>query len=145
MTDEEDSGTSLKIAGFNLSGWAMAAAIPVLSSISGAVYFGYDALSRFNAVEEAVEPLLNLESRMQSVEQTISANDVATLSSKLTKLATTMETILEQQKVLLDLRSKVERSDTITARLEGSLSKYDQEVEDLWKAVDELNKSPLGR
>lgn len=145
MTDEEGSGTSLKIAGFNLSGWAMAAAIPVLSSISGAVYFGYDALSRFNAVEEAVEPLLNLESRMQSVEQTISANDVATLSSKLTKLATTMETILEQQKVLLDLRSKVERSDTITARLEGSLSKYDQEVEDLWKAVDELNKSPLGR
>lgn len=123
----------------------MAAAVPILSSISGAVYFGYDALSRFNAVEESVEPLLGLEGRMQSVEQTLSTNNVQNLAPKLTELATTMQTILEQQRVLLDLRSKIERSETITNRLDGSLLKYDQEVEDLWKAVDELSKNPLGR
>lgn len=145
MSDEEEGGTSLRIAGFNLSGWAMAAAVPVLSSISGAVYFGYDALSRFNAVEEAVEPLLSLEGRMQSVEQTISNNNVASLAAKLSELTTTMATILEQQRALLDLRSKVERSETITGRLEGNLGKYDGEIEDLWKAVDELSKNPLGR
>lgn len=145
MADEEESGTSLKIAGFNLSGWAMAAAVPVLSSISGVVYFGYDALSRFNAVEESVEPLLGMDSRLQAVEQAISDNDVRRLASALTQIQTQMTTVLEQQRTLLDLRSRVERSTTITDSLDDSLTRLNTEVNDLWKAFDELSSNPLGR
>lgn len=140
MADEEDSGTSLRIAGFNLSGWAMAAAIPVLSSISGAVYFGYDALSRFNAVEESVAPLLELDSRMQAVEQALEDNNVRGLASRLSQLSTQMNTILEQQRELLDLRQRVERASTITDNLSGDLTRYNTEIEDLWRAVDELER-----
>jgi hypothetical protein len=138
-----DEGTSLKIAGFNLSGWAMAAAIPVLSSISGAVYFGYDALSRFNDVEAAVEPLMDMESRVQTLEQAIADNDVRGLASKLSKISTQMATILDQQKTLLDMRSKVERSTTITDGLGDKLDRYNTEINDLWKAFDEAVKNPL--
>ena len=145
MADEEESGTSIKIAGFNLSGWAMAAAIPVLSSISGAIYFGYDALSRFNAVEESVEPLLGLDGRVQALEQAITDNDVRGLSAALSQIQTQMATILEQQRTLLDLRSRIERSTTITDSLDDSLTRLNTEVNDLWKAFDELSSNPLGR
>ena len=145
MSDEADSGTSIKVAGFNLSGWAMAAAIPVLSSISGAIYFGYDALSRFNAVEESVEPLLGLDGRVQALEQAITDNDVRGLSAALSQIQTQMATILEQQRTLLDLRSRIERSTTITDSLDDSLTRLNTEVNDLWKAFDELSSNPLGR
>jgi hypothetical protein len=138
-----DEGTSLKIAGFNLSGWAMAAAIPVVSSISGAVYFGYDALSRFNAVEASVEPLLEMDSRIQTLEQAITDNDVRGLASKLSQISTQMATILEQQKTLLNLRSQVEKSTTITDGLGDKLDRYNKEIDDLWKAFDEAVKNPL--
>jgi len=140
MADEEDSGTSLRIAGFNLSGWAIAAALPVLSGLSGAIYFGYDALSRFNAVEESVAPLLDLDSRVQTLEQAITDNDVRGLASRLSQLSTQMNTILEQQRELLDLRQRVERASTITDNLSGDLTRYNTEIEDLWRAVDELNR-----
>jgi len=83
-----DSGTSIKIAGFNLSGWALAAVVPLFSTISGAIYFGYDAISRFNDVEESVQPLLELDSRIQTLEQAIADNDVRGLSSSLTQIQT---------------------------------------------------------
>jgi hypothetical protein len=137
------SETSIKVAGFNLSGWAMAAAIPVLSSISGAVYFGYDALSRFNDVESAVEPLMDMESRVQTLEQAIADNDVRGLASKLSQISTQMATILDQQKTLLDMRSKLERSTTITDGLGDKLDRYETEINDLWKAFDEAVKNPL--
>lgn len=143
MADEEDNGTSLKIAGFNLSGWAIAAALPVLSGLSGAVYFGYDALSRFNAVEESVEPLLDLDGRVQALEQAIVDNDVRRLSSSLSQIQTQMATVLEQQRTLLDLRSQIDRSTTITDNIGDDVDRFNTEIDDLWKAFDELSTNPL--
>lgn len=140
MADEENSGTSLQIAGFNLSGWAMAAALPILSGISGAVYFGYDALSRFNSVEQAVEPLLDLDSRVQALEQAISDNDVRGLASALSQIQTQMTTILEQQRNLLDLRSKVERSELITNGIDDRLQRLQSDIDSTWNAIDALEK-----
>jgi len=138
MADEE--ATSIKIGGFDLKGWYLAAAVPVLSGISGAVYFGYDALSRFQSVESSIEPLMGVESRVQTLEQAIQDNDVRGLASRLSEISTQMATILEQQRTLLDIRSKVERSTTITDGLGTKLDRYDQEIEDLWRAMDELAK-----
>lgn len=140
---EEDN--SLKIGGFNISGLALGIAIPVLSALSGGIYYGYDVLNRFYSVEEGVTDVWDMGSRLQSLEQTVSANDVDGLSAKLANISTQMTTILEQQRSLLDLRSKIERSETITTRLDGALDKYDTEIEDLWRAVDELNSNPIGR
>jgi hypothetical protein len=140
MADEEAGGTSLQIAGFNLSGWAIAAALPVLSGISGAVYFGYDALSRFNAVEQSVEPLLDLDSRLQALEQAIADNDVRGLSANLTNLSTQMTTILEQQRNLLDLRSKVERAELITNGIDDRLQRLQSDIDSTWNAIDALEK-----
>jgi hypothetical protein len=54
-----------------------------------------------------------------------------------------MQQILEQQKLLLDLRSKIDKATTITDGLGDKLDTYDQEIEDIWKAYDELVDNPL--
>ena len=197
------------IGGFNVKGWMVAVALPVLSTVSGGVYFGYDTLNRFYGVEGGVEEALgkgstnakqiaelqksltklsndtarertanktfaanqlttasqairrelqeaetnlneditNLEasvtSRIQTVEQAIIDNDVRGLNSKLAQLATNMQQILEQQKVLLDLRSQVDKATTITDGIGDKLDVLQTEVDDIWKAYDELASNPL--
>ena len=197
------------IGGFNVKGWMVAVALPVLSAVSGGVYWGYDTLHRFYGVEEGIGSALgktsanakqiselqksltqlrndterertanktfaanqlttasqaitkelqeaetdlsneiteleaNVTSRIQTVEQAIIDNDVRGLNSKLAQLATNMQQILEQQKVLLDLRSQVDKATTITDGIGDKLDVLQTEVDDIWKAYDELASNPL--
>lgn len=142
MSDEAES-TGLRIAGFDLKGWWLAAALPVLSGLSGGIYYAYDVVNRFWAVEESVDGVLGVESRVQTLEQAIQDNDVRGLASKLSAISTSMGTILEQQKALMDLRSMVEKADAVSSGLKDKLDKYDAEIEDLWSAMDELQRNPL--
>jgi hypothetical protein len=137
---DEAEANGLRIAGFDIKGWWIAAALPVLSGVSGTIYVGYDTVNRFWAVEESVNGVLGVESRVQTLEQAIQDNDVRGLAPKLSAISTQMATILEQQKTLMDLRSMVEKSDGVASGLQGKLEKYDQEIEDVWKAIDELAK-----
>ena len=143
MSDEEDSGTTLKVGGFDVKGWYFAVALPILSGLSGGIYYAYDTVNRFWAVEESVNAILGVESRVQTLEQAIQDNDVRGLAPKLSSIGTQMQTILEQQKQLLDLRSSVEKSDAITSGIKDQLDKYDRDIEDLWKAMDDLSKNPI--
>jgi len=197
------------IGGFNVKGWMVAVALPVLSAVSGGVYWGYDTLNRFYGVEGGVEEAIgkgstnakqiselqksltklstdterdrtanktfaanqlttasqairkelqeaetnlneditqleaDVTSRIQTVEQAIIDNDVRGLNSKLAQLATNMQQILEQQKVLLDLRSQVDKATTITDGIGDKLDVLQTEVDDIWKAYDELASNPL--
>ena len=208
------------IGGFNVKGWMVAVALPVLSTVSGGVYFGYDTLNRFYGVEGGVEEsiskananakqilelqksLTKLETdtarertanktfaanqlttasqairkelqeaesslntqvvevtkdldkkivdlkeqvtqRVQSIEQAVIDNDVRGLNSKLAQLTTNMQQILEQQKVLLDLRSQVDKSTTITDTIGDKLDVIQTEIDDIWKAYDSLVENPL--
>ena len=140
---EEAETNGLRIAGFDIKGWWLAAAVPVLSGLSGTIYYGYDVVNRFWSVEESVNAILDVESRVQTLEQAIQDNDVRGLAPKLSAISTQMASILEQQKGLMDLRSMVEKSDAVTSGLEGKLEKYDAEIEDLWKAMDDLIRNPM--
>ena len=197
------------IGGFNVKGWMVAVALPVLSAVSGGVYWGYDTLNRFYGVEGGVSEALgntsanakqiselqksltklstdterertanktfaanqlttasqaiakelqeaetdldnkiteleaDVTSRIQTVEQAIIDNDVRGLNGKLAQLATNMQQILEQQKVLLDLRSQVDKATTITDGIGDKLDVLQTEVDDIWKAYDELASNPL--
>ena len=140
---EEAETNGLRIAGFDIKGWWLAAALPVLSGLSGAIYVGYDTVNRFWAVEESVDGVLGVESRVQTLEQAIQDNDVRGLAPKLSAISTQMGTILEQQKELMDLRSKVEKAEGVTGGIDAKLDKYSAEIEDLWKAMDDLIRNPM--
>ena len=140
---EEAETNGLRIAGFDVKGWWLAAALPVLSGISGAVYVGYDTVNRFWGVEESVAEVLDVVSRVQTLEQAIQDNDVRGLAPKLSAISTQMGTILEQQKELMNLRSMVEKADGITSGIDAKLQRHTEEIEDLWKALDDLVRNPI--
>jgi uncharacterized phage infection (PIP) family protein YhgE len=155
----------VKVGGFTFKGWYIAAALPILGSLSGGIYYGYDTLQRFYAVESGIETVVeasgkfnsksnelstriqtvesNLSSRIQTIEQAVADNDVRGLNTRLSTISTQMQTILEQQKELLDLRSQVERSTGITDTLGDKLDEYQTEIDDIWKAYDSLVDKPL--
>ena len=82
-------------------------------------------------------------SRIQTVEQAVVDNDVRGLNTKLAQLTTNMQQILEQQKVLLDLRSQVDKATTITSGIGEKLDVIQTEIDDIWKAYDSLVENPL--
>ena len=146
--------TELKIGGFTFKGWYIAAALPILSGLSGAIYYGYDTVQRFYAVEAGIEDVVArseafdeaaaaLNSRIQALEQAVQDNDVRGLNGRLAQISTQMQTILEQQAVLLNLRSQVERSTTITDGLGDILETLQTEIDDIWDAYDYLVENPL--
>jgi len=130
----------LKAGGFTFKGIYLAFALPILSGISGAIYFGYDALGRFEFVEGEISSVLEMEARLQTVEQAINDNDVRGLNSKLSQISTQMTTILEQQRNLLDLRSKVERAELITNGIDTKLNALQDDIDSTWDAIDALEK-----
>tara|TARA_R110000868_G_scaffold72500_2_gene211232 strand:+ start:1210 stop:1656 length:447 start_codon:yes stop_codon:yes gene_type:complete len=142
------------IGGYNIKGWMVAVALPVLSSVAGGVWWTYDTLQRFYGVEAGISEVVEksasfdkkageLNSRIQTLEQAILDNDVRGLNTKLAQLSTNMTQILEQQKLLLDLRSQVDKATTITDGLGNSLKTLNTEIDDIWKAYDELVDNPL--
>lgn len=133
----------LKLGGFNLRTAHLLVVLPVLSAVAGGAYWGYDVLNRFLDVESGFEEVINSTSRIQALEQTVGDNNVAQLGVKLSQISTQMTTILEQQSILLDLRSKVERASTITDSIGNKLETYDSEIDNIWDAMDELYKNPL--
>lgn len=100
-----------------------------------------DARSVAKEQQSALEQKLLL--RIQTLEQAIQDNDVRGLNQKLAQLSTNMTQILEQQKVLLDLRSQVDKATTITDGLGDTLDVLQTEIDDIWKAYDELADNPL--
>ena len=136
MADE----TELKVGGFTFKGVYLAAAIPLLGSLSGGIYYGYDVVNRFWAVEESVVEVLDATSRIQALEQTIGDNNVSGLNTQLSQISTQMVTILEQQRTLLDLRSKVERAELITNGIDSRLQALQADIDSTWDAIDALEK-----
>ena len=142
------------IGGYNIKGWMVAVALPVLSSLAGGVYWSYDTLQRFYGIEEGIAEAAEnsasfnakaaeLTSRIQTLEQAIADNDVRGLNTKLAQLSTNMTQILEQQKLLLDLRSQVDKATTVTDGLGDTLDTLETEIDDIWKAYDSLVDNPL--
>jgi len=132
--------TELKVGGFTFKGVYLAAALPLLGSLSGGIYYGYDVVNRFWGVEESVTEVLDAVSRIQALEQTIGDNNVGQLNTKLSEISTQMVTILEQQRTLLDLRSKVERAELLTNGIDNKLQRIQADIDSTWDAIDALEK-----
>jgi hypothetical protein len=144
MSDEEDKGgVSFSIGGYPISGWMVAVALPVLSAVGGGAWYIFDLQSRFLGVEESVGAILAVEARVQTLEQAAADGDLRGLSSRMSTLTTQMNNILENQRQLLDLRSVVDRADQRTSGIDDALRTHNQEIEDLWKAFDDLVTNPI--
>ena len=130
----------VKVGGLTFKGVYLAAALPLFGSLSGGIYYGYDVVNRFWGVEESVLEVLEATSRIRALEQTIGDNNVSGLNTQLSQISTQMVSILEQQKTLLDLRSKVERAELITNGIDDKIQQLQSDIDSTWDAIDELGK-----
>ena len=136
MADEAE----LKVGGYTFKAAHALFALPLLSGVAGGAYWGYDVLNRFLDVESGFEEVLGATARIQALEQTVGDNDVANLSSQLSAISTNMATILEQQRTLLDLRSKVERAELLTNGIDNKLQRIQDDIDSTWDAIDSLGR-----
>lgn len=130
----------LKVGGYTFKAAHLLFAMPVVSALAGGVYWGYDVLNRFLDVEANISVVLDVESRVQTLEQAIADNNVRGLAERLSGISTQMTTILEQQRTLLDLRSSVERAELITNGIDQKLKALQADIDSTWDAIDALEK-----
>ena len=121
--------TELKIGGVNLKGVWIAIVVSIATTMAGGIWAVAEFYGRIEAVEEAV-----------------SGNGKA--AEKLTVLGANLETIMENQKQLLDMRDRVSEVEKImaesvlivnqAAETAGQVSNVQRELDDLWRGMDAL-------
>ena len=122
------------IGGFNVKGWMFAVALPVLSAVSGGVYWGYDTLNRFYGVEGGVEEALGKGST--------NAKQIAELQKSLTKLETDTARDRTANKTFASNQLTTAKT-AIANEIQNKTDKLNQQVvelsEELTEQIVELN------
>ena len=129
--------TELKIGGVNLKGVWIAIVLSIATTLAGGIW----AVAEFYG-------------RIESVEAAVAGNGET--AEKLTVLGTNLETIMENQKELLDMRDRIAEVEKTSVEndllvqqfkekvdgIDGRFKKINREIEDLWKGLDALS-NPL--
>ena len=123
--------TELQIGGVKFRGIYIAIVLSMATTIGGGIWAVAEFYGRIEAVEEAV-----------------AGNGDA--AEKLTVLGTNLETIMENQKQLLDLRDRIAEVEKTTAEndllvsqfketadsIGGNFDKINREIDDIWRGLD---------
>ncbi len=123
--------TELTIGGTKLRGVWIAIVLSIATTMAGGIWAVAEFYGRIEAVEAAVS----------------GSGDAA---EKLTVLGTNLETIMENQKQLLDLRDRIAEVEKTTVEndllvkqfdekvksIDGRFNKINREVDDLWRGLD---------
>lgn len=123
--------TELKIGDVNLKGVWIAIVLSIATTLAGGIWAVAEFYGRIEAVESAV-------------------SSIGGTKTKLTEIGTNLQTVLEQQKELLDMRDRIAESEkTVEAndikmeqftekmeKLDGLFVSINREIDDLWRGLD---------
>jgi len=129
------SETELKIGKTSFKGVYIAIVLSLATSLSGVIWTASSLYARLEAVEARKIP------------------DTTDIQNNLVKLGTNLDTIMEQQKQLLDLRADVDSMRTSVTQAElitkeigdvdERIKMIDTDLNELWEAMDYLTSNPL--
>jgi len=119
--------TELKVGGVKLKGIWIALVLSIATTMAGGIWAVAEFYGRIEAVEEIVDTVVDSK-------------------EKLTKAGANLETIMENQKELLDMRDRIAEAEKTVAeskliveqavsKIQG-LDKISTEIDDLWKGID---------
>lgn len=123
--------TELSIGGVKLRGVYIAIVLSMATTLAGGIW----AVAEFYG-------------RIEAIEETVSGTGAS--NEKLTKLGATLETIMENQKDLLDMRDRIADVEKTAAEndllvqqfketvgsIDKSFEKINREIDDLWRGLD---------
>lgn len=178
MLDEAE----VKVGGFKLKGAWILVALSILTPVAGGIWAAAEFMGRIDSLESVEIPDttliqeqlsvmrseldtvrsevggtgVRLDTRIAVIEEQMDSQDISQLQGRLAELATNLQTIMNQQQQLLDLRDRVESAerivlenqrlseDTLQAvqEFEEDVERFAAEVDDLWQAFDAVS-NPL--
>ena len=182
MLDEAE----VSVGGFKLKGAWIVVALSIIAPIGGGIWATAEFFGRIDSLESVVNDIsipdlaplqesfavlrsefdaivsefggtgTRLDTRIAVMEDQLESQDITQLQGRLAELATNLQTIMNQQQQLLDLRDRVESAerivlenqrlseDTLEAVQEFAedVDRFSQEVDDLWEAFDAVS-NPL--
>ena len=149
--------TELSIGGVKLKGIYIAVVFSLATTIGSFIWAASSLYGRLEAVESIVVPdVAPIEENIKLIQQQLVDNDISQLSAKLATLGTTLVTMTESHKNLLELQSDVsdlskeieamksvvKQAELVTEALSEYKDEYKgikREVEDLWMGLDHLS------
>lgn len=151
--------TELKIGKTTFKGAWIAVVFALASTIGGGVWTASSLYSRLEIVENKSSNVKPLVEKVTLIEQRLEDNDVSQLKGKLATLGTRLETLLGQQKNLLELKDEVATlskdiesirgivtaAEVLTKDLgdtQKQLKSINKEIDDVWEGMDYLS-NPL--
>lgn len=168
----------VNVGGTNIKGVWIAIVLTFGSTIGGGIWAASQFFAQLNEQSEAVVAataqadglasrfqdlrdmnairLQDMDKKLAGMEQAMTAADVENLQGKLSELGANLESIMEAQRELLDIRDRIANAEKtaseseikVNAKLESlntldqRLKNFERDMDDLWMAIDATN--PLG-
>lgn len=136
------SETELTIGGVKLKGIYIAVVLSLATTIASAVWTASSLYSRLAIVEKKASAVKVTAEKVQLIEQRLEDNDVGQLKGKLATLKTSLDTLVVQQKNLLELKEDVSELSKDIESIKGTVAKAEvitKDVGDVGESLKELN------
>ena len=136
------SETELTIGGVKLKGIYIAVVLSLATTIASAVWTASSLYSRLAIVEKKASAVKPVVEKVQLIEQRLEDNDVSQLKGKLATLKTSLDTLVVQQKNLLELKGDVSELSKDIESIKGTVAKAEvitKDVGDVGESLKELN------
>jgi DNA repair exonuclease SbcCD ATPase subunit len=136
------SETELTIGGVKLKGIYIAVVLSLATTIASAVWTASSLYSRLAIVEKKASAVKATVEKVQLIEQRLEDNDVGQLKGKLATLKTSLDTLVVQQKNLLELKGDVSELSKDIESIKGTVAKAEvitKDVGDVGDSLKELN------
>ena len=141
MSDEENNSAQVEFAGMSLSGSKLLLLIPILGSIGGALWGGFEVYQRLLDAEEAVinyvAPDMSGIDQQLAVQQTQIDEFRATIEQQ---FSTTNQLLLEQRTQINDLRQSARDQESLVRTIDETTATTQRDLRnDVYQMEKELN------
>lgn len=142
MSDEEEKNTAqIEFAGMNLSGSKMLLLIPILGSLGGALWGGFEVYQRLLDAEEAITSYIAPD--MSGIEQQLAVQQTQVNEFKLAidqQFTTTNQLLAEQRTQINEMRQSMRDQDALVRTIDSNTADTQRELRnDVYEMEKELN------
>jgi hypothetical protein len=141
MSDEENNSAQVEFAGMSLSGSKLLLLIPIIGSIGGALWGGFEVYQRLLDAEEAVinyvAPDMSGIDQQLAVQQTQMNEFKATIDQQ---FSTTNQLLTELRTQINDIRQSARDQENLVRTIDGTTATTQRELRnDVYEMEKELN------
>jgi hypothetical protein len=141
MSDEENNTAQIEFAGMNLSGSKILLLIPLLGTLAGALWGGFEVYQRLLDAEEAITSYVTPD--MSGIEQQLAVQQTQVNEFKLAieqQFVTTNQLLAEQRTQINEIRQSMRDQEALVRTIDSNTAVTQRELRnDVYEMEKELN------